>query len=70
MLEFMQNVMAEAAAYFNKSLQNELQLKEQITKDQIQSLQGNLKEQKQELAREKENVEVRLQRSETQRVEL
>lgn len=62
--------MAEAAAYFNKSLQNELQLKEQISKDQVQSLQASLKEQKQELAREKEQVEQRLQKSEAVRVEL
>lgn len=62
--------MAEAASFFNKTLANELQMQQQISKDQVASLNASLKEQKQDLAREKEIIEHRLHRSETENAEL
>lgn len=70
MLEFMQNVMAEAASFFSKTIQNELNLQSSISKDQVSSLQTQLKEQKSEAGLEREHVEQRLSRSEAERAEL
>jgi hypothetical protein len=67
MLEFSQRALIEGCDYFIRTIQNELELKENLTKEKITKLEQYQAELKQELSTTKEASESRLRQLESER---
>lgn len=70
MLDFVQKATVEAAEYFSKSVNNELELQRSIAAEQQKNLENQLKEMKGDHLKDKELLERKIRQVELERSEL
>ena len=70
MLEFVQRAMVDAAEYFSKTVENELELQKTIAVEQHKNLENQLKEIKGDHMRERDLLEQKIRQVELDKAEL